>query len=254
MDEMHLGKNKYISTKRAAKITGYAQDYVGQLVRTGKVKATKVGRSWFVLEEDALRLSGKPAALKSPERALAELESKRSNTKPESKISFNVEYPKTWSQVQYFTEEEPLLPISDNRESFINKHSIEILDEHRVKISTASAGGYNRGSHLSAGSVRSVARSHDSLTAADSSVGGAVKAQSFDGVRYEAVSAVQESTGDADVAYYDQEADSVAHSPKPLMIGTPDSNPSPKFDVHWMVRVLVSAVIVSFLALLIPIL
>lgn len=235
MDEMHLGKNKYISTKRAAKITGYAQDYVGQLVRTGKVKATKVGRSWFVLEEDALRLSGKPTALKSPERALAELESKRASTKTESKISFSVEYPKTWSQVQYFREDAPLLPISDNRESFINKHSIEILDEHRVRISTASAGGLS--STLSNGLISS-----------------SVKAQSFDGVRYEAISTVPGASSTARETFSGGEVEYRTYVPESLMIGTPDSSPAQKFDVHWIVRVLVSAIIVSFLALLIPIL
>jgi hypothetical protein len=235
MDEMHLGNNKYISTKRAAKITGYAQDYIGQMVRTGKVKATKVGRSWFVLEADALRLSGKPAALKSPERALAELESRKANTKTESKISFSVEYPKTWSQVQYFSEEEPLLPISGNRESFINKHSIEILDEHRVRISTASSGGLN--SSLSNGLLSS-----------------SVKAQSFDGVRYEAESTVPEASDDLHDTHLDRRIDHRTHAPESLMIGTPDVSATPKFDVHWIVRVAVSAIIVSFLALLIPIL
>ncbi len=39
---------EYIATSRAADITGYAQDYVGQLARDGEVQARKVGRRWFV--------------------------------------------------------------------------------------------------------------------------------------------------------------------------------------------------------------
>lgn len=39
---------EFIATARAASITGYAQDYVGQLARSGEVKARKVGRRWFV--------------------------------------------------------------------------------------------------------------------------------------------------------------------------------------------------------------
>lgn len=50
MDEIFVEDKKYISSKRAAKITGYAKDYVGQLCREGRVPARFVGRSWYVLE------------------------------------------------------------------------------------------------------------------------------------------------------------------------------------------------------------
>lgn len=40
----------YIPSKRAAEITGYAKDYIGQLCREGRVEAKLVGRSWYVLE------------------------------------------------------------------------------------------------------------------------------------------------------------------------------------------------------------
>jgi hypothetical protein len=50
MDELIIDERKYISSKRAAKITGYAKDYVGQLCREGYVEARRVGRSWYVLE------------------------------------------------------------------------------------------------------------------------------------------------------------------------------------------------------------
>jgi hypothetical protein len=50
MDEIIIDEKKYISTKRAAKATGYAKDYVGQLCREGRVPARLVGRSWYVLE------------------------------------------------------------------------------------------------------------------------------------------------------------------------------------------------------------
>lgn len=50
MDEIIIGEKKYISSKQAAKITGYAKDYVGQLCREGRVPARLVGRSWYVLE------------------------------------------------------------------------------------------------------------------------------------------------------------------------------------------------------------
>ncbi|MFZ1075017.1 MAG: hypothetical protein WAN50_01455 [Minisyncoccia bacterium] len=50
MDEILIDEKKYISSKRAAKITGYAKDYVGQLCREGRVPARLVGRSWYVLD------------------------------------------------------------------------------------------------------------------------------------------------------------------------------------------------------------
>jgi len=44
------GDDAYISSQTAAKRTGYSQDYIGQLARSGSVKAKKVGRKWFVDE------------------------------------------------------------------------------------------------------------------------------------------------------------------------------------------------------------
>lgn len=54
MDELTLDQQKYLSSKRAAQITGYAKDYVGQLCREGRVKARLVGRNWYVLESSIL--------------------------------------------------------------------------------------------------------------------------------------------------------------------------------------------------------
>ncbi len=44
---------QYISSSRAAKISGYANDYIGQLCRDGKLESRMVGRSWYV-EIDSL--------------------------------------------------------------------------------------------------------------------------------------------------------------------------------------------------------
>lgn len=50
MNEVTLGDKIYISSKRAAEITGYAKDYVGQLCREGHVDAKMIGRGWYVYE------------------------------------------------------------------------------------------------------------------------------------------------------------------------------------------------------------
>lgn len=50
MNELTLDGKTYVSSRRAAEITGYAKDYVGQLCREGHVEARLVGRNWYVLE------------------------------------------------------------------------------------------------------------------------------------------------------------------------------------------------------------
>ncbi len=47
-DQLYLGGTTYISSKRAAKEYGYAQDYVGQLARGGVIDAQRVGGLWYV--------------------------------------------------------------------------------------------------------------------------------------------------------------------------------------------------------------
>ncbi len=53
-DSIILEGKIYISARRAAKIINYAQDYIGQLCRSGKLDCKMVGRSWFVTEESLL--------------------------------------------------------------------------------------------------------------------------------------------------------------------------------------------------------
>lgn len=53
--DINLGGTIYISSKRATEITGYSQDYIGQLARAGKIDAQRVAGLWYVLEESLLR-------------------------------------------------------------------------------------------------------------------------------------------------------------------------------------------------------
>src|SRR3989344_4178586 len=39
---------EFVSASRASKLTGYAQDYVGQLARSGKILSKQVGNRWYV--------------------------------------------------------------------------------------------------------------------------------------------------------------------------------------------------------------
>ena len=48
---MILQGKTYISSKRAAELCGYAQDYIGQLARGGLIDAQRIGGLWYVLLE-----------------------------------------------------------------------------------------------------------------------------------------------------------------------------------------------------------
>jgi hypothetical protein len=48
MDELILSGKRYISTRSAGREHGYHSDYIGQLIRSGKVHGQKVGRAWYV--------------------------------------------------------------------------------------------------------------------------------------------------------------------------------------------------------------
>ena len=48
MDEIELEGRKYISARKAAKQYGYTADYIGQLIRSGKLLGRKIGKGWFV--------------------------------------------------------------------------------------------------------------------------------------------------------------------------------------------------------------
>jgi hypothetical protein len=48
MDELQISGKRFISSRRIAKENGYNTDYIGQLIRGGKIKGQKVGRTWYV--------------------------------------------------------------------------------------------------------------------------------------------------------------------------------------------------------------
>ncbi len=97
---MIIEGKEFISSRRAAEIGKYSNDYIGQLCRSGKIAARMVGRSWYV---DRLSLS--------------------------NYISGNVEYPKNaWSVIYsdtatapskstlaYSADDRPLLPVIEKK-------------------------------------------------------------------------------------------------------------------------------------------
>lgn len=72
MDELQISGKLYISAKRAAKKYGYHADYIGQLARGGKVKAQKVGRSWYVAEDSLATYLGTEAKTETRQEKVPE--------------------------------------------------------------------------------------------------------------------------------------------------------------------------------------
>lgn len=62
--EVNLGGAIYISSKRAAEITGYTQDYIGQLARGGHIRAQRISGLWYVVEESLRDYKAKADAFK----------------------------------------------------------------------------------------------------------------------------------------------------------------------------------------------
>ncbi|OGG80055.1 hypothetical protein A3A39_03115 [Candidatus Kaiserbacteria bacterium RIFCSPLOWO2_01_FULL_54_13] len=47
-DQLQVAGVSYVSSKRAAQVSGYAQDYIGQLCRKGLVESQRIGGLWYV--------------------------------------------------------------------------------------------------------------------------------------------------------------------------------------------------------------
>ena len=117
MDELTLDGAIYISARAAARAHGYTSDYVGQLLRGGKLHGRKVGRAWYVKKESLARYvagegSDKGSAFSS-----------RVVTTP---IILRKEAPRVLTRehelLTYISENEPLLPPLEKGEARIVVH------------------------------------------------------------------------------------------------------------------------------------
>lgn len=170
MDEMVVAQSKYISSKRASRVSGYAQDYIGQMVRMGKLPATKVGRSWFVDESALLALVSDSKRLESPSKELADLSTKVTRSY-KSTVTAGIQYPSTWSPVIYQTDESPLYPNSDSRDVALSIAGVGLPNgTEKVGVRRVSSG-------ISASPRLAPRNMPNSET-------GSVSATSIDGVRF----------------------------------------------------------------------
>jgi excisionase family DNA binding protein len=232
MDEVIIKGIKYISSKRAAKETGYTKDYIGQLVRLGKLKATKVGRAWFIDEREvakfmpALPVAAGTAAMSSQ------------STVYQSTVIANVSFPKSWNDIKYFEDSDPLLPISLKRDTLENKTLISA-----GSVSTPDSDlGFQINLSRKAGS-------QNVMTAVlPEAVSRSVSFSSVDGVRvsFRDVGKSAGSTGEPEQARFHAE-------PVFELIEDSQSKPVRFASVVNFLRIFVSAVVVSIIALLMPI-
>ena len=82
-DEIEIEGVQYISSKRASQISGYAQDYVGQLARGGYIDARRVGGLWHVSLESLQEYE------KEAENAKAQQTPPKQTVDADSLISFD---------------------------------------------------------------------------------------------------------------------------------------------------------------------
>lgn len=137
MDSIDLQGKKYISSKRAAKITGYAQDYVGQLARGEKIPATRVGRSWYVSERDILEHAGKlPSETVKLGQEATESHSLSTGVSQGKRTLHSLQNAprgdsfKTWSSIQYLSDESDLIPSSVKTEEKAIDQKAEISSKN----------------------------------------------------------------------------------------------------------------------------
>ncbi len=105
MDELVIEDKKYLSSKKAAKLTGYAKDYVGQLCREGKVEARLVGRNWYVLESSIMdHRFGTVADVTEEGKSAASLPTSDASNDSNNGLEYK------WSSPVYTTESYSSLP------------------------------------------------------------------------------------------------------------------------------------------------
>lgn len=135
-DSIILEGKIYISARRAAKIINYAQDYIGQLCRAGKLDSKMVGRSWFVTEESLL--AHRESAVDATQERISKIVQEAQLENIKSQIEVNKSKNTTFT---YESEKTPLLPpIVKNAPTHfsIPKNPIQVFPSPISKNLTAS--------------------------------------------------------------------------------------------------------------------
>lgn len=137
MDELVIDNLVYIPSRKAAEITGYAKDYVGQLCREGRIEAKLVGRSWYVLESSIREHRFGAGEQGSPVRTVIEEPEKVAepvSTAPDEATASAEEALgefRAWAPASYTSEPVEELPDSDHPTSLTN--TMQKVDESQTE-------------------------------------------------------------------------------------------------------------------------
>lgn len=129
----------YLSAAKAAEETGYTQDYVGQLARSGSVLSRQVGNRWYIQRESILAHKEEKdallAAVQSQAVGLAKKADQRLETKSIGQFSKNTAYLGSEPLLTYHTEaQQDLLPMTAKPESGAHHEDLEapIVDNSQM--------------------------------------------------------------------------------------------------------------------------
>lgn len=154
MEELTLGGKKYISSKRAAEISGYTKDYIGQLARAGSLQAKMVGRSWYI-EVDAIEAhkkmyQGKPVIEhtthpQSEEKtSISNSFSKNNNSKTPTSQHLGPKQLSEIFEVKYESDTRPLMPQLSQVEKKEDESKIDTQDYLSEEEKIPDGGGSAR--------------------------------------------------------------------------------------------------------------
>ncbi|MDE1946827.1 MAG: hypothetical protein KGI23_03055, partial [Patescibacteria group bacterium] len=129
----------FISASRAAEITRYSKDYIGQLCRHAKVKAKLIGRGWFVEEADLLRYKKESDEQQNNRRHQASEIAKEIYRKDENGYFREIPTAPKTEKISYFSDDRPLMPIiskvvSQTAESAIDKPAVSAAGISQIAV------------------------------------------------------------------------------------------------------------------------
>ena len=107
----------YVSANRAAKITSYNQDYIGQLARSGKILSRQIGNRWYV-ERSALLMhkKEKDGLLAAVQRESVGLAAPQSKIEA-YKSTVDRDYMSSGPVLRYFRDQHDLIPTIETAEN-----------------------------------------------------------------------------------------------------------------------------------------
>jgi hypothetical protein len=138
MHAIEISGERYIKATDAAALTGYATDYIGQLSRSGKIAAERVGRVWYVKEGDIVghkkgaSRSNKRKTQESLRDQLSTNEGMIHHVLPEPKHAYVPEYRKRLlaAEIRYEEDHHPLAPQPARKRE---EHAVQIPRPVAVK-------------------------------------------------------------------------------------------------------------------------